>query len=140
MFGKVVCFLCRILALPRSLQHNHHHTNLSKEFHWDIQWWLCFLRPYNGVSVIPSVRMGFSPQTHALMAVVDLQIAHSILAVCRTCFWLPVCVPFWEFELRAIHLAGSDNRLADFLSRWHLVPQYQELFFSPSGSSNMREI
>lgn len=47
-------FLSRILALLRILKRNHYHTKLSKEFHWDIKWWLWFLQTYNGVSVIPS--------------------------------------------------------------------------------------
>ena len=47
-------FLSRILALLRTLKHNHYHTKLSREFHRDIKGWLQFLRTYNGVSVIPS--------------------------------------------------------------------------------------
>ena len=47
-------FLSRILALLRTLKHDHYHTKLSQEFHRDIKWWLRFLRTYNGVSVIPS--------------------------------------------------------------------------------------
>ena len=47
-------FLSHIFTLLRSLQHNHHHMKLSKEYHRDIHWWLDFLRCYNGVSVIPS--------------------------------------------------------------------------------------
>ncbi|XP_077999222.1 uncharacterized protein LOC144452084 [Glandiceps talaboti] len=30
-----------------------------------------------------------------------------------------------EFELKAVHLRGSDNRLADCLSRWHLNRKHQ---------------
>ena len=33
-----------------------------------------------------------------------------------------------EFELRAVHLSGEENRAADLLSRWHLDRVYQERF------------
>ena len=29
-----------------------------------------------------------------------------------------------EFELRAVHLPGVENRVADLLSRWHLNPEF----------------
>ena len=42
-------------------------------------------------------------------------------------FW---CAKF-EILLRAQHLPGVDNRLADYLSRWHLRPEfYSHKFFS----------
>jgi len=33
-----------------------------------------------------------------------------------------------DFELRAIHLSGEENRAADLLSRWHLDSVYEESF------------
>jgi len=45
-------FIARILRLLRSVKFNHHHVNLNGEFRKDIQWWCCFLRDYNGVSMI----------------------------------------------------------------------------------------
>ena len=35
----------------------------------------------------------------------------------------------YEFEIRAVHIAGIDNRLADMLSRWHLDIIYAKHFF-----------
>ena len=45
-------FIARILALLGKLRHNHHHANLTAEFRKDLVWWRCFLREYNGVSMI----------------------------------------------------------------------------------------
>lgn len=33
-----------------------------------------------------------------------------------------------DFELRAVHLPGEENRAADFLSRWHLDSVFEERF------------
>jgi hypothetical protein len=33
-----------------------------------------------------------------------------------------------EFEVRAVYLAGSENRIADFLSRWHLSNKFKKSF------------
>ena len=47
-------FLARILTMLRTVKRNHHHVKLSKEFFWDIHWWLRFIHVYNGVSIIPT--------------------------------------------------------------------------------------
>ena len=31
-----------------------------------------------------------------------------------------------HFELRAVHLTSKDNRVADYLSRWHLSATYRD--------------
>ena len=36
---------------------------------------------------------------------------------------------FFDFQLRAIHIPGVDNRLPDLLSRWELHPKFREEFF-----------
>lgn len=41
-----------------------------------------------------------------------------------------------EFEIRAVHLPGVTNRLADYLSRWHLdVVKYSSLFAAECGDA-----
>ena len=35
-----------------------------------------------------------------------------------------------EAELRTVHIAGVENRIADFLSRWHTRPSYEALFWN----------
>ena len=35
-----------------------------------------------------------------------------------------------EFELRAEHIPGRDNTIADHLSRWHLAPSHEAHFIS----------
>ena len=45
-------FIARILALLGKLRHNHHHANLTAELRKDLVWSCCFLREYNGVSMI----------------------------------------------------------------------------------------
>jgi hypothetical protein len=42
-------FLRRILDGIRPLQQQQHKTKLSAEFHKDVEWWLCFVRKFNGV-------------------------------------------------------------------------------------------
>ena len=34
----------------------------------------------------------------------------------------------YEFEIRAKHIAGEKNRIADYLSRWNLDKKYSQLF------------
>ncbi|CAG2226402.1 unnamed protein product [Mytilus edulis] len=43
-----------------------------------------------------------------------------------------------EFEVRACHVPGSDNRISDYLSRWHLSDLHRTQFFN-SVSSNLEE-
>ena len=38
------------------------------------------------------------------------------------------CACMYEFEIRAVHLSSSENRLADCLSRWHLDDNYRMSF------------
>ena len=39
----------------------------------------------------------------------------------------------YEFEIRANHIRGVDNRIPDALSRWHMGSQFMEAFLEPSG-------
>ena len=48
----------------------------------------------------------------------------TFMATCLRELWLVVSKN--EFELRAVHLPGEDNRIADWLSRWHLGQKYQD--------------
>ena len=48
------------------------------------------------------------------------------MATCLRELWLVVLQN--EFELRAVHLPGEENRVADWLSRWHLGEKYQNAF------------
>ena len=45
---------------------------------------------------------------------------------CLRELWLEVAR--WGFELRAIHLPGVENRVADWLSRWDVHPSYGASF------------
>ena len=47
-------------------------------------------------------------------------------ATCLRELWLEVSK--FGFELRAVHLPGEENRVADWLSRWEHDPKYRELF------------
>jgi hypothetical protein len=38
----------------------------------------------------------------------------------------------------AVHLAGSENRIADFLSRWHLSNEFKDKFYT-SVDCNLHE-
>ena len=196
-------FLSRILALLRTLKHNHYHTKLSREFHRDIKWWLRFLRTYNGVSVIPSTLWsapdgvfstdacltgcgGLTDQhffhrvlpeeinvkfhsIHHLEAIAILiacrlwgsswsglriivqcdneavvsslnsgRVQDPYLAICLRAIWLEAASH--EFELRALHLSSSANRLADLLSRWHLQSSFKEQFHAATKSLTLHEV
>ena len=49
------------------------------------------------------------------------------LASCLRELWLEVST--YSFELRAVHLPGEENRVADWLSRWELHQKYQDQFY-----------
>ena len=40
-----------------------------------------------------------------------------------------------DIEMRAVHIAGVDNRQADWLSRWHLDVKFRELFMNSINDS-----
>ena len=50
----------------------------------------------------------------------------SFMATCLRELWFEVSK--YRFQLRAIHLPGEDNRIADWLSRWDLGQCYQNSF------------
>ncbi len=60
------------------------------------------------------------------------------MASCLRELWLEVSR--FKFELRAIHLPGVDNRVADWLSRWEVHPRYQELFWNFNSDGLLKEI
>ena len=45
-----------------------------------------------------------------------------------------------EFELRAIHLSSAENRLADWLSRWHMDCSYRDRFLAEIGCLDYTDI
>ena len=45
-----------------------------------------------------------------------------------------------EFEVRAVHLAGAENRLPDLLSRWHLSTHYQQQFLQLTAQSAAKQV
>lgn len=58
-------FLRRIIDLKDSVHHNHHKILLSEEFHADLDWWLSFLRTFNGTRLIQDPKPITSIQTDA---------------------------------------------------------------------------
>ena len=50
---------------------------------------------------------------------------------CLRELWLEVSK--FGFELRAVHLPGEENRVADWLSRWDRHGDYQRLFYNYIG-------
>jgi hypothetical protein len=50
----------------------------------------------------------------------------TFMATCLRELWLEVCT--FEFELRAVHLPGDQNRIPDWLSRWDCDSKYRDLF------------
>ena len=62
----------------------------------------------------------------------------SFMATCLRELWLVVSTN--KFELRAVHLPGEENRVADWLSRWHLGKKYQDAFNLFMSGSPCQEI
>ena len=60
------------------------------------------------------------------------------MATCLRELWLVVSIN--KFELCAVHLPGEENRVADWLSRWHLGQKYRDAFHSFSSGSSYQEI
>ncbi|VDH91426.1 Hypothetical predicted protein [Mytilus galloprovincialis] len=46
----------------------------------------------------------------------------------------------FQFEVRARHILGVENRLADYLSRWHCSHKYRELFKSAISVDRYEEV
>ena len=62
----------------------------------------------------------------------------AFMASCLRELWLVVSSN--EFELRDVHLPGEENRVADWLSRWHLGSKYKDAFNSFVAGSSYEEI
>ena len=45
-----------------------------------------------------------------------------------------------HFEIPAVFIAGSENRIPDFLSRWNLNQKYRELFYTAVGNKSMQQV
>lgn len=45
-----------------------------------------------------------------------------------------------EYELKAVHLPGCENRLPDSLSRWSLSDKYKNIFYDLTKNMNMKEV
>ena len=60
------------------------------------------------------------------------------MATCLRELWLEVSQ--YKFELRAIHLPGVENRVADWLSRWHVHTNYQNFFNNFNSDNSLKEI
>lgn len=59
------------------------------------------------------------------------------LASCLRKLWF--YVSFYEFEIRAVHLSGTDNRLPDLLSRWHINNDFSNLFYKANNDLKLVE-
>jgi hypothetical protein len=61
---------------------------------------------------------------------------------CLQCCLREICflAAVHEFEIRAVHIAGIDNCLADMLSRWHLDIIYAKNFFESTNNMHLEEI
>ena len=57
-------FLRRMISLTCGLSKPHHHVRLTKESRADIEAWLCFLRAFNGRTVLQQQRWISSPTLH----------------------------------------------------------------------------
>jgi hypothetical protein len=56
------------------------------------------------------------------------QIVREIMFTCAT----------GQFEVRAVHIPGLQNRIPDWLSRWHLDAQYQRKFLAFNSQAGLQ--
>ena len=56
----------------------------------------------------------------------------AFLGSCLRELWLEVSK--CHFEMRAVHLPGVENRVADWLSRWDVHPKYPDNFYKYIGT------
>lgn len=45
-----------------------------------------------------------------------------------------------QFQIKACHIPGVENRVSDWLSRWHLSHKYADRFWTEMGSRQVREV
>ena len=57
-------FLRRLIETASKAKHLHHYVKLTCCFHSDLEWWLAFLREWNGVSMFPDDRWLSSNDMH----------------------------------------------------------------------------
>ena len=62
----------------------------------------------------------------------------AFLGSCLREIWLEVAR--FHFEMRAVHLPGVENRVADWLSRWDIDPKYPDNFFKYIGEDVHAEL
>ena len=63
-----------------------------------------------------------------------------------SCSFMQNClreIRFWsaknKFRLRAVHIDGVSNRIADALSRWHLSDNFKSVFLAETADKNLTE-
>ena len=60
-----------------------------------------------------------------------------VLAQCLREIWFATAMG--QFELQAVHLALTENRVADYLSRWHLSALYREYLIDSQLLADLQE-
>ena len=73
----------------------------------------------------------------AVIAINSGRTRSDFMGKCVRQLWLEVASH--EFQLKAVHLPGEENRLADSLSRWELSPYYKHLFMQQTLGIPMLE-
>ena len=80
----------------------------------------------------------FCDNSTTVLAINSGSSRNSFISKCLRELWL-LCARF-EIMLRAKHLPGIENRLADYLSRWHLRPDYYSQQFFSSLDYELNEV
>ena len=68
----------------------------------------------------------YCDNVQAVSAINTGRTREELVGSCARQLWLEVAQ--YGFQLKAVHLPGVENRLADSLSRWHLSSSYESLF------------
>ena len=72
----------------------------------------------------------------AVLAINTGKTREVFVGTCARQLWLEVAR--CGFQLKAVHLPGVENRLADSLSGWHLSPYYRQLFLDTTRDCSLR--
>ena len=74
----------------------------------------------------------------AVLAINTGKTREPFVGTCVRQLWLEVSI--FGFQLKAVHLPGVDNRLADSLSRWHMSSYYCHQFLEATKGCSLRVV
>ena len=126
-----------ILSLPLYILLVH----LTADFRSDLAWWCCFIKPWNGRAMMQVLANAQPPYWRSSpikvlcdnMAVVNIITSNTsrdklVMHLLRGLHFVSA---FYSIQVKIQHIAGSDNTIADAISRDHL-----QVFFNHAPAAS----